>query len=264
MDFSIKTHQTRKNNMKILFLSTQPKQKQIESGLPLQSLWIEQAFSDVSESLEIQTIYAADEGVSDQSHIDGVIIGGSSHSVFEDAHWIRDLEVYVKQVIDAHVPLLGICFGHQLIAKALGGTVVQAPFGAEIGATRLRLTKQGMKDWLFEEIDEEFVSAMLHYDLVTELPSDRDSTELAYNALYRNQAIAYGDHVRTLQFHPEFSNALMAGLLQRYTDELIQKGVIKDYDHADYLIKLASGADFSLGKKIFQNFYRHALAHKVR
>jgi len=241
--------------MKVLFLSTLPKAVQITSGLPMQSEILQKSFDDGDVS--IRTIFAADEPLPEIQDECAIVIGGSSHSVYDSEPWIVRLEEFVRKAVMKDFPVLGICFGHQLVSHALGGRVALAPSGPEIGPTKLSLTKAGEQDWLFEGIPSEFISPMLHHDLVIDLP-DGKMRELAYNQLYRNQALAYGNNVRTVQFHPEFTRDIMAGLIQKYTDPWIRRGSIKDYDHADYLIKISQNANFSVGKKLLENFLRHA------
>lgn len=240
--------------MNILFVSTHPKEKQHASGLPLQEAWIADAFLHSGESVAIETIYAADEALPDALRAEAIVIGGSAHSVFEELPWIGDLERLLAEAIQKGTPVLGICFGHQLIAQALGGRVAHAPRGSEIGATRLRLTEAGKKDWLFHDVPESFIAAMLHHDLVTDFPTTIPHTELAYNQAYRGQAVAYGEHVRTVQFHPEFTSEIITGIIQKYAEDLVTKGAIKDLDHADYLIKVARETDLSVGNILFRNF----------
>ena len=71
---------------------------------------------------------------------DAFVITGSSSSVTERAPWMLRAEGLVREIVAAETPLLGICFGHQLIAQALGGEVGRSPRGREIGTVRVERT----------------------------------------------------------------------------------------------------------------------------
>jgi GMP synthase-like glutamine amidotransferase len=75
----------------------------------------------------------------DIAAFDGIIISGSPHSVYEDEKWIRDLEAFAREVTDSATPVFGICFGHQLLARALGGVVEQAEGGWGVGIHTMRV-----------------------------------------------------------------------------------------------------------------------------
>ena len=127
---------------------------------------------------------------------DGVIVSGSQASVYEDAAWIRDVEAWVRQAVTASVPLLGVCWGHQLVASALGGAV--GPIGRyEIG---YRTVDVVASDPLFDGIPESFVAFETHSDEIKRLPdaavplAENDCTIQAFRI-----GSAYG-----VQFHPEY------------------------------------------------------------
>lgn len=127
---------------------------------------------------------------------EGVIITGSQSSVYEDAQWIRDAKVWVREAIEASIPVLGVCWGHQLIASAMGG-VVEYQGRYEIGYRSIEIVAQ---DPLFEGMPREFIAFETHSDAVTELPAD--ATRLAENDCTVQSfriGSAYG-----VQFHPEY------------------------------------------------------------
>jgi GMP synthase (glutamine-hydrolysing) len=132
----------------------------------------------------------------DAPDLDGVVISGSQTAVYEDRPWIRDVEAWVRAAGEVGVPVLGICWGHQLIARALGGEV--DPMDRyELGYERVyRLTD----DPLFAGIGESFVAFETHSDEVTRLPTE--ATVLAENET-SIQAFRIGD-AWGVQFHPEY------------------------------------------------------------
>ncbi|MFC4408296.1 type 1 glutamine amidotransferase [Haloarchaeobius iranensis] len=127
---------------------------------------------------------------------DGVVVSGSQTAVYEDRDWIHEATAWVRRVHAADVPILGICWGHQFIAQALGGRVV------DMGEYELgyREASRVGEDPLFDGIPAQFVSFETHSDRVAELP--QGATVLARNdngvQAYRVGS-SYG-----LQFHPEY------------------------------------------------------------
>ena len=127
---------------------------------------------------------------------DGVVISGSQTSVYDDYDWIHEATAWVRRVHRAGIPVLGICWGHQLLAQALGGRVV------DMGTHELgyeQIVRLGA-DPLFEGIPATFTSFETHTDRVAELPSD--AVALARNE-YGIQAFRL-DHTYGVQFHPEY------------------------------------------------------------
>jgi GMP synthase (glutamine-hydrolysing) len=127
---------------------------------------------------------------------DGVIISGSQVSVYEDRLWIHDLTEWIRQVHAGGIPVLGICWGHQFLAQALGGRIV-AMGEYELGYTTI---SQVQESPLFEDIPPEFVAFETHSDRVYELPES--ATRLAENET-GIQAFAIGRSYG-VQFHPEY------------------------------------------------------------
>jgi GMP synthase (glutamine-hydrolysing) len=104
-----------------------------------------------------------------------------------------------------HRPVLGVCFGHQLVAHALGGRVERNPRGREAGTGEIRLTDAGRRDPLFAGLPPVLEVQQTHTDHVASLP---DSAEvLAVNDFTPVQAFAVGDLMRCVQFHPELDAA---------------------------------------------------------
>jgi GMP synthase (glutamine-hydrolysing) len=129
---------------------------------------------------------------------DAVVVTGSRSSVYWDDDWIAPLVDYVADAHEAGVPVLGVCFGHQVLAEALGGTV------EDMGAFELgyREVDRTGDDPVFAGVPETFTTFTTHGDAVTELPPG--ATLLAEND-YGVHAFRVGDSVG-VQFHPEYDN----------------------------------------------------------
>lgn len=143
---------------------------------------------------------------------DGVVISGSQVSVYEDRPWIRAVQEWVSECVETNVPVLGVCWGHQLLATALGGRV--EPLGEyELGYATIETR---VENSLFEGIDEQFVAFESHSDTVTELPPG--ATVLTDNEIGVQSfaaTTAYG-----VQFHPEYDVETARWVVQNKEDEL--------------------------------------------
>lgn len=131
---------------------------------------------------------------------DGWLITGSKHGAYEDHPWIPPLETLIRDVYALGLPLVGICFGHQIIAQALGGKVEKYQGGWAVGRQTY--------DWQGEEI----ALNAWHQDQVTELPDG--ALPIATNAFCANAALVYGDRAFTVQAHPEFDASVIEGLIR--------------------------------------------------
>lgn len=140
---------------------------------------------------------------------DAYVITGSSSSVTERAPWMLRVEELVRGIAAAGAPLLGICFGHQLLAQALGGRVARNPRGREIGTVRLDRVAD---DPLFAGLPRSFDVHGTHVDAVVELPPGAEV--LATTALDRVASFRVGAALRGVQFHPEFDADIMREYLR--------------------------------------------------
>lgn len=158
-----------------------------------------------------------------------VLITGSGAMVTDGSDWIEATVAWLRQAVAAATPILGICFGHQLLAHALGGTVDYHPEGVEVGTVTITLTPAGRADPLLGSLPERFPAQVSHSQSVLRVPSG--ARVLARSAHDAHQAIAFTDTVWGLQFHPEFDAAIVRhyvnyyratlGTLGRDTDQLL-------------------------------------------
>jgi GMP synthase (glutamine-hydrolysing) len=148
---------------------------------------------------------------------DAVLVTGSPWSVVDPAPWMDEAAAFLLEVARAR-PVLGVCFGHQLLARALGGEVTRNPLGREAGTTAVTLTEAGRRDPLFAGCPERLLVQQTHEDHVAGVPPS--ATVLAVNDFSPVQAYAVGDSIRCVQFHPEMdaerSRAYGASRRERY------------------------------------------------
>ena len=159
----------------------------------------------------IFTPYAVNQGVypAEIDNHDAYIITGSKSGIYDDEHWIETLKLYVQRLNTKNKKLIGICFGHQLIAKALGGLAGKASCGWEIGV------KQAV---MFEGRDprffgtSEFYLAYSHQDQALEKAPGSQILAATPNCPIAMTSL--GSHILTFQGHPEFDIAYARALFE--------------------------------------------------
>lgn len=144
----------------------------------------------------------------DIDDVDAYLITGSKSSVYEDKTWIKELIGFVRKLKDAKKKLVGICFGHQIIAQALGGKTAKAEQGWCVGVHEALLNEKAQR---FGKIGDSFKILSSHQDQVqlladgAQILASTDSCPAAMTAL--------GDHILTFQGHPEFDREYARQLL---------------------------------------------------
>src|SRR5438105_5100061 len=143
----------------------------------------------------------------------GIIVSGSPLSVTENAPWMLQLGSDLLEVAARGTPVLGVCFGHQLLGRAAGGEVVVNPRGREIGTVRVQLTEAGKRDPLFAWAGgaPEIEVQATHLDAVDPLPPG--ATLLASNENCAAQAFRLSETVAGVQFHPALWKEAMRDLI---------------------------------------------------
>ena len=152
---------------------------------------------------------------------DAWIITGSPRSVYDELDWMLDMEDKIRNAQYHNKPVLGICFGHQLIAKSFGGRVELNPNGWELGAYPIELTERGLKSRILSGFNNHSIVYQSHGDCVTVLP--KNAVELALNNK-GNQAFTIHENMYGVQFHPEFS----WDIIKKYVSVRSASGVIVD------------------------------------
>ena len=141
---------------------------------------------------------------------DAYVITGSKKSVYDDEPWIATLKDYTRELHEAEKKLVGLCFGHQLVAEALGGKTLRAEAGWCVGIHQSEIIQS---HWLMdgEELDL-FTLIVSHKDQVIQLPEGAQllaSAKQCPNSMY-----CIGDHIFTMQGHPEFTQAYSRDLME--------------------------------------------------
>jgi GMP synthase (glutamine-hydrolysing) len=209
------------------------------------SSWYERAFA---ERLHIHDGRPGGRGPEPRDFA-GMIITGSSASLSRPEPWMDDACDLVVRAADAGVPVLGVCFGHQLVGRAFGAAVTKNPRGWEIGTGEVGLTDAGRRDPLFTGLAPTLRVNLTHEDHVE--PGAAELEALAGNAHTPLQAVAAGPHVRGIQFHPEMTGAIIRSYIAA------RRPVLTGLD-PDALS--ARAADCPDGIAIFANFRRAFVA----
>lgn len=177
----------------------------------------------------------------------GVVITGSHDMVTDRLPWSVAVEAWLPKVLDAGIPLLGICYGHQLLAQAAGGEVGFHPLGKEIGTVEVHLHNEASEDPLFQGLPKTFAAHVTHAQSVLRLPPA--AVHLASNSYEPNHAFRLGDCAWGLQFHPEYNTSIMRDYIEAQTEELestganVQEilGAVTDTPEAASLLKTFAG-----------------------
>ena len=177
--------------------------------------------------------------------ISGVVISGSHAMVTEHPDWSERTVQWLRQAVKRKISVLGICYGHQLLAYAFGGEVGDNPNGCEFGTVEVSLSMNAQRDKLFRDFPSSLRVHVSHAQSVLRLP--HNATLLASNDMDANQAFAVGNSVWGVQFHPEFDAEIVIAYIRQYREVLLQEK--KDPDR---IIKRSYNTPY--GCKILKRF----------
>lgn len=168
---------------------------------------------------------------------DGWLITGSRHGAYEDLPFIAPLMDLVRDIYAAAIPMVGVCFGHQIIARALGGTVEKFKGGWAVGPQTYDMNgeKVTLNAW--------------HQDQVTERPAD--ATVVGRNDFCENAALVYGDRAFTVQAHPEYGADFIEGLINTRG-----RGVVPDAQLDQALAALTPDVDQARLVRQISDFFK--------
>ncbi len=153
----------------------------------------------------------------------GIVITGSAAMVSHRLDWSEKAGLWLLEAIAKNLPILGVCYGHQLLAQALGGIVGPNPNGREIGTKRIALTDQAADDLLMQNLQTPFYAQTTHEESVLKLPPD--AQVLAVTEQDQHHAMRFAENVWGVQFHPEFDADIMRAYLQARRERLEHEGL---------------------------------------
>ena len=175
----------------------------------------------------------------------GVVITGSHAMVTNDAPWSVNLEKWLVLLLKAQLPVFGICYGHQLLARAAGGQVGFHPHGKEIGTVTVQLLPDCVNDPIFQALPNSFPVHVTHSQTVLHLP--KGAIRLAANTHEPNHAFRLGKCAWGVQFHPEFNSDIMRSYIEEQANELKSAGL-------DLLPLLSAVSETPIAEKILKRF----------
>ena len=152
----------------------------------------------------------------------GVLITGSHAMVTDREPWSETTATWLADVVARGLPVLGVCYGHQLLAHALGGEVWPHPDGLELGTVQVETTEHAPSDPLLGDLPRRFQAQVAHRQSVRRLPAG--ATVLARNGFEPHHAYRVGECAWGVQFHPEFGPQASQGYLQHLADDLQRQG----------------------------------------
>ncbi|KAI0132810.1 glutamine amidotransferase class-I [Xylariales sp. AK1849] len=202
------------------------------------------------QSLESQLDLSSHDIVNDLSSypdpetLDAVLISGSKHNSFEHDEWIQRLVQYTKRLLEGgRVRVIGVCFGHQIVARAMGTEVGRSVRGWELSVVEMRLTEEGKKIFGKETLKIQ----QMHRDAVYSHPPG--TIPLAHTDVCAVQGMYIPKKLIAVQGHPEFTEPMMREILNMRHDG----GIIADGLFEDAMSRAANEQD---GVAIAQAFLR--------
>ncbi|MEH8112519.1 glutamine amidotransferase [Aeromonas veronii] len=200
---------------------------------PVYSEMFIRGFAALAPELEFRVWSALDGELPEDLHeCDAWLITGSRHDAYSDIPWIQALRAWIRQAHDADVKLAGVCFGHQVIAQALGGEVVKSTKGWGLGVSVHPMLAD--EPWMAPARDQIRILAS-HQDQVALLPPG--ATRLAGNDFCPNFMFLQGNNIVAIQGHPEFSVEYNRALIER------RRGLLPDERYQSSLSSLEGEVD---------------------
>lgn len=198
--------------------------------------WFIKATDLAPEAIQVVQVFKG-EALPEPDPTRVAIITGSWDMVTDKLAWSEATAAWIRRAVEAGMPLFGVCYGHQLIAHALGGVVDYHPQGCEMGCLEVRLATAGVNDPLIGTLPENFKAHLTHLQTVITPPPGAQT--LASSAHDKNQIIRYSKNVISTQFHPEITPAIATSMINQRTEGLLKEG----FDPARMLGALTDAAD---------------------
>ena len=233
----------------------------IETGDPAPSLrrygnfshWIRVAAGLQSEQAVVYRVIDG-QALPERDGFAGALITGSGAMVTERLDWSERSAAWLRDAAHAGMPLFGICYGHQLLAHALGGEVGYNPVGREMGTVRIERMDAAADDPLFGKHPPSFDAHATHLQTITRLPEG--AIKLARSEKDACHAFRWGHSTWGVQFHPEFSIAMMRGYITARHEKLLNEGM-----HPPTIHRSVTAAPHA--RNVLRSFVRHARARAI-
>ncbi|XP_044472545.1 gamma-glutamyl peptidase 5-like [Mangifera indica] len=183
---------------------------------------------------------------------DGFVVSGSPYDAYGNDYWILKLCFLLQTLDSMQKKVLGICFGHQVLSRALGGKVGKAYTGWDIGLRRVRMVRDLRTcSFIGDEIPQFLSIIECHQDEVWEVPSG--AQVIAFSDKTGVEMFTIGDHILGIQGHPEYSKDILYNLIER----LLNNNCIQsDFaDNAKFGLEIAE-PDRKCWEKICRNFLK--------
>jgi len=193
----------------------------------------QQLLRGVDDSLRFRVYRMIDEVFpADVRECDAYIMTGSRAGVYDDLPWISTARALLARLVDEGIAVVGICFGHQLLAQAIGGQAEKFSGGWGQGLHRWQINAQAW--WMGESIDQ-FSLLVCHQDQVTALP--RGATRIAGSDFCPNAVFQYGEYALGFQGHPEFSKDFSRAVMD------MRREIIGERVYCEGMASLAKNPD---------------------
>jgi GMP synthase (glutamine-hydrolysing) len=162
------------------------------------------------------------DALPDPAEVSGAVVTGSHAMVSHREPWSETTAAWLAQLVARDTPVLGICYGHQLLAHALGGEAGDHPQGAEVGTVTVTLDDAAAIDPLLHGLPAQFPAHAVHWQSALRLPEG--AVRLAGNDHEPVHAFRAGAHAWGVQFHPEFDADVMRGYIDQLAGDLARAG----------------------------------------
>ena len=172
----------------------------------------EQLFLRADPDMTFETIaLVKGDALPDPESLEAILITGSAYGVYDDVAWMRQLKEWIGFAAENQVPMIGICFGHQIIADALGGDVRKSEKGWGLGRHTYGLAQK--PGWMGEGAPDHFSVGVSHQDQVITPPAD--AKILGGSEFAPHAALTYArGPIISFQGHPEFSDGFLRDLYE--------------------------------------------------
>ncbi len=184
--------------------------------------WFIEALGPKRFDYQVVSVHEDENLPSDLEALDGVLVTGSPAMVSHRHPWSEATADWLRGAHEKGLPMLGVCYGHQLIAHALGGKVGPNPAGRQMGSRQVDILDT--EDDLLGPMGPTAVFQVTHLEVVLEPPPD--SQVIAKNAADPYHGLYFGQKSWGVQFHPEFNRDIMSAYIQARVSVLAGEGIV--------------------------------------